>query len=229
MRKLAFLFFTSLIFEGAIAQRPSNPTPQGTTPPGIQGTTPVAPTGPRLGPRPYKEVITDKAITQRGLFTVHQVDDKFYFEIPDNILHREIMAVTRFVRVPANTGATYGGELTNSQTVTFERGPNKNVFMRVVTLVNVADSTNAIYEAVNNSNLNVIAAAFPIAAYGRDSASVVLDVTEFFKGDNQVVSIKPSDKRSLNLSSLAPDRSYISRISTFPTNTEIRTIKTFNS
>ena len=36
------------------------------------------------------------------------------------------MAVTRFIRVPANKGAgrgTYGGELTNQQTVAFEKGP----------------------------------------------------------------------------------------------------------
>jgi hypothetical protein len=142
------------------------------------------------------------------------------------------MAVTRFVRVPSNSGAgsgTYGGEATNQQTISFERGPNKNLFMRVITLVNVADSTNAIFTAVNNSNLNAIAAAFPIAAYGRDSASVVVDVTEYFKGDNQVVSISPAAKRVFNLSSLATDRSYIVHINTFPTNTEIRTVKTFNS
>ncbi len=142
------------------------------------------------------------------------------------------MAVTRFVKVPNNRGAgraTYGGELTNQQTIAFEKGPSNNIFMRVITLVNVADTGNAIYQAVNNSNLNAIAAAFPIAALGKDSTSIVIDVTDYFKGDNQVVSISPGAKRSFNLSSIAADRSYISSINTFPTNTEIRTVKTFNS
>ncbi|MDP9041763.1 MAG: DUF5118 domain-containing protein, partial [Bacteroidota bacterium] len=35
---------------------------------------------PKSNPKPYKEVITDKAVTQHGLFTVHKVDDKWYFE-----------------------------------------------------------------------------------------------------------------------------------------------------
>jgi len=228
MKKFALGVFT-LISVVTLAQRPTSPpTTTPAAPSGVQGNVPGTPPGPRTGPKPYKEIITDKAITQKGLFTVHQVDDKFYFEIPDNILHREIMAVTRFVRVPSSRG-TYGGEITNEQTVAFERGPNKNVFMRVITLINVADSGNAITEAVNNSNLNVIAAAYPIAAYSKDSTSVVIDVTDYFKGDNQVVSISPNQKRSLNLTSLAADRSYISYISTFPTNTEIRTVKTFNS
>jgi hypothetical protein len=232
MKKFALIFFMSVSTLSIIAQRPTNPpTPGTTTPPGIQGNPPgtTPPAGPKTGPRPYKEIITDKAITQKGLFTVHQVDDKFYFEIPDNILRREIMAVTRFASVPANSGATYGGEITNEQTIAFERGPNKNVFIRVITLINAADSGSAITVAVDNSNLSTIAAAFPIAAYGRDSMSVVIDITDYFKGDNQVVSIDPRQKRSFNLSTIAADRSYISRITSFPTNTEIRTVKTFNS
>jgi hypothetical protein len=217
------------------AQKPTTPTPTtpGTTPttttPGTGGTT----TGrSSTGPKPYREVITDKAVSKKGLFTVHKVDDKYYFEIPDSVLFREIMAVTRFVKVPANGGvgrATYGGEQTNRQTLSFERGPNNNVFMRVVTLISVADSTNQISKAVSNSNLNPIAAAFPIAAFGKDSTSVVIEVTDFFKGDNQVVSISPNTKRSFNLGPLASDRSYIQSINTFPINTEIRTVKTYTA
>ncbi len=186
---------------------------------------------PKEGPKPYKDVITDKAVTQKGLFIVHRVDDKYFFELPDSVMNREIMAVTRFIRVPAIKGGrgTYGGELTNQQTIAFEKGPNNNIFMRVITLVNVADTSNAIYKAVTNSNLNAIAAAFPVAAYTKDSSSVVIDVTDFFKGDNQVVSISAGAKKTFNLSALAQDRSYIQNISSFPMNTEIRTVKTFSS
>ncbi len=216
----------------AIAQRPTTPTTPTSPGTGTTGTGTTGTSRATSGPKPYKEVITDKAITTKGLFTVHKVDDKYYFEIPDSVMYREIMAVTRFVKVPANSGvgrATYGGELTNRQTLSFEKGPSNNVFMRVITLINVADSTNQISKAVSNSNLNPIAAAFPIAALGKDSTSVVIDVTDFFKGDNQVVSLNPSGKRSFNLAGIASDRSYIQHIHTYPINTEIRTVKTFTS
>ena len=176
----------------------------------------------------FKDVITDKAITKPGLFTVHKVENKWYFELADSIMNREIMAITRFSKV-AGGGGLYGGELANQQTIQWEKGPNNNVFLRVVTIISVADSTNDIYKAVRNSNLNPITAAFDIAAIGKDSNSVVIDVTDFFKGDNQVVSISPSGKRRLNLSSLAGDRSYIENINSYPINTEIRSVKTFNS
>ncbi len=183
---------------------------------------------PRTGPRPYREIITDKAITKKGLFTVHKVDDKYYFEIDDAVLGREILAVTRFTKVPGG-GGKYGGEEVNEQSLKFEKGPSNNIFVRVVSLISTADSTNTISRAVKNSYLDPIATALNIAAYGKDSMSYVVEVTDFFKGDNQIVGLDPADKRQFGLGALAADRSYIQNINTFPINTEIRTVKTYSS
>ncbi|MBS1730646.1 MAG: zinc-dependent metalloprotease [Bacteroidetes bacterium] len=185
-------------------------------------------TAPKAGPKKYDEVITEQAVTTKGLFTVHKVDDKWYFEIPDSLFNKEILTVTRFSKV-AGGGSIYGGELVNQQTISWERGLTDNVLLRVVTLISFADSTNKIYTAVKNSNVNPIAQSFDIKAYGKDSNSVVIDVTDFFKGDNQVVSLNPSIKKNYNLMSLSSDRSFIETIHTFPINTEVRTTKTYIS
>ena len=182
----------------------------------------------RTTPKPFKEVITDKAVTKKGLFTVHKVEDKYYFEIADSVLGREILAVTRFSKVPGG-GGKYGGEEVNQQSLKFEKGPSNNIFIRVVALISTADSTNAISKAVKNSYLDPIAAAFPIAAFGKDSMSSVIEVTDFFKGDNQIVSLDPADKRQFGLGGIAADRSFIQSINTYPINTEIRTVKTYSS
>ncbi|MGL6269614.1 MAG: zinc-dependent metalloprotease, partial [Chitinophagaceae bacterium] len=202
-------------------------------------TAPVTPTAPampgpapapsRPGPKAFKDVITAKAKSTTGLFTVHKLDDKYFFEIPDSLFGREIMAVTRFSRVAGGAGV-YGGELANQQVVRFEKGPENKVFMRVVTVISVAnDSTQPIYQAVKNSNLDPIAAAFEIKSLGKDSSGVVLDLTEFFKGDNLPVSINAGVKRRFSLGGLQNDRSYIESIRSYPINTEIRTVKTFSS
>jgi hypothetical protein len=231
MKQLLTVLAVAGISVAATAQqrRPANIPAGGTTPAtsnpaaGMMGSRDA-----KTGPKPYKEVITDKAVSRKGLFTVHKVEDKWYFEIPDSILRKEIMAVTRFSKV-AGGGGVYGGEIANQVTLQFEKGPSNNVFLRTITLISMADSTNDIYKAVSNSYLNPIAAAFDIKAFGKDSASVVIEVTDFFKGDNQVVSINPSRKRMLNLTALSPERSYISAINTYPINTEVRTVKTFIS
>jgi hypothetical protein len=210
----------------AIAQTrpttPPTPTP-GTGGPGMPGPGAAA---AKPGPKPFKEVITDKAVSKKGLFTVHKVEDKFYFEIPDSLLGREIMAITRFSKVPGGAGL-YGGEMANQQTLQFEKGPSNNIFIRTITLISVADSTQEIYKAVSNSNVNSIASAFDIKALGKDSTSSIIEVTDFFKGDNQIVSINPRIKRSLSLSMLAADRSFVQSINTYPINTEVKTTKTF--
>ena len=209
-------------------RRPGSPATPGSDtskpkPPSVPGFN-----APKQGPKPYKEVITDKAVSHQGLFTVHKIEDKWYFEIPDSMLSREFMAITRFSKTAA--GGTYGGELANQQTLQWEKGPSNTLFLRVITLVNMAaDSTHNIYKAVTNSNVNPIAAAFEIKAYGKDSNSVVIDVTDYFKGDNQVVSVPAAAKMKMHLGGLAPDRSYIQHISTFPINTEVRTLKTFSA
>lgn len=189
---------------------------------------PTPPASGKTGPKKYEDVITDKAISKVGLFTVHNVDDKWYFEIPDSLLNREILTVTRFSKV-AGGGSIYGGELVNQQTIKWEKGLTDNILLRAVTLISVADSTNKIFKAVRNSNVDPIAQAFDIKAYGKDSNSVVIDVTDFFKGDNPVFSLGANEKKRFNLMSLSPDRSFIETIHTFPINTEVRTTKTYVS
>ena len=230
MKKLLLLLSVTGLIAGCATQKKSA---KATAPTTVRAT-PAGDTTKRLppqkigAPKPYNEVITDKAITKPGLFTVHKVEEKWYFEIPDSLLDREIIAITRYSKVPGGA-SVYGGELANQQTIEWEKGPNNNIFLRVITTINVADSSSQIYKAVTNSNLNPIAGVFDIKAYGKDSNSVVIDITDFFRGDNQVVSINPYAKRAYNLSGLISDRSYIANINSYPINTEVKTVKTFNS
>jgi hypothetical protein len=100
MRK--FLTAAILVFFTTIAMAQQRPP---ATVPGAPATTPSANNNK---PKPYKEVITDKAITKKGLFTIHKIEDKWYFEIADSMLGREILAVTRYSKTPAG-GSNYGG------------------------------------------------------------------------------------------------------------------------
>ncbi len=194
----------------------------------VAGTKPVDSSGSKKGPKPFDKVITDKAITRHGLFNVHKVDEKWYFEIPDSLMKREMIVTTRYSKT-AGGGGVYAGEMVNNQTIIWEKGPNNNVFLRVVTTISVADSANEIFKAVRNSNLNPIAWSFDIKALGKDSSSVVIDVSDFFKGDNQPITLSEFLKKRLNLSGQISDRSYIEHINAYPMNTEVRVVRTFNS
>ena len=178
--------------------------------------------------KPYKEVITKNAKTSIGLFTVHQVGAKWYFEIADSIVGREIMSVTRFSKTVAACGK-YGGEEINSQVVTWEKGPNNYLFLKSITHITFAsDSTTPLARAVNNSNIHPIIGSFELLAIRKDT-SVVIDVTEFFTSENATFGLGGALKDQFKVTQFQRDKSYISSIRSFPINTELKNIKTYEA
>ncbi len=174
----------------------------------------------------FHDFVTDSAVTTLGMINVHLDDEKYYFEIPDSVFGRDIMAITRVAKAP--TGAGYGGEMANREVIRFEKGPKKNVFIRVVNFINVsADSSAPITTAVQNSNLDPIAAAFDIMAT-REDTSVLIDVTKFFEEPNEAFTLPSIAKQRFKIKGIQKDRSYIDYIRSYPINVEVRTVKTYS-
>ncbi len=106
--------------------------------------------------------------------------DSVFFEIGDNILGRDILMINRLTGAPGGMGV-YAGEELDNQAIYFEKGPNESIRIRVNLVYSHADSVDLISRAVNASNVNPIVASFPIKAYGKDSASYVIDVSRYLK------------------------------------------------
>lgn len=173
----------------------------------------------------YADFVTDSTQSIQGLLIVHKTGNNYYFEIPDSVFGRDLMAITRIAKTP--TGAGYGGELANKQVIRFERGPDKKVFVRVVHFLNVTpDTTQEIYSAVVNSNVHPIAASFDAKVIRQDT-SILIDVSKFFTSGNQAFSIGPYVKQFYKLKSLIKDRTYVKRMTSYPINVEIRTVQTY--
>lgn len=200
----------------SIAQRPQ--TSGDTTRPG----------GPRSssGVRPYREIITDKAISKNGFFKVHKVEDKYYFEIPNDMLWRDILVVNRLSQTQAGTG--YGGDQIGQNVVRFDKGPNNRIFLRTISYaVYAKDSTSPMFSSVANSNLQPISFSFDIKAFGKDSATSVIEITDFVSGDNDVLFFSNAAKSQRRLGSLQSDKSYIVSVKPYPINIEIKAVKTY--
>ncbi len=176
----------------------------------------------------FEKLIPKESLTQNGLFKVHQVNNKYYFEIADSILNREILVVTRFIKTPAGAG-NYGGEEIGDKTIIWEKGPQGKIFLRIATLVGQANETDAIAKAVNNSNVTPILEAFDIKARNETTQASVIDVTEFLNGENPLLALNSGQKDAYKLTTLEKDKSYIKSISAFPINTEVRTVKTYKA
>src|SRR5260370_11591989 len=69
---------------------------------------PFGAAAPSPDPQPYDKVITKEAKSKKGVFTVHQIKDKYYYEIPKSEFGKEFLWVSQIARTTMGVG--YGGQ-----------------------------------------------------------------------------------------------------------------------
>ncbi len=232
MRFVAFSLVASGLVLGACrpaAPPATSPSPAGNRP---APSTPAAggqAGGPTAGgaggagagepnPRPYASVITPRAVSKRGVFGVHQVGSRLFFELPPSEMGRDFIITTVLAGTPAGIGI--GGTLGGDLLVRFERRDNR-VYVREVNYRNVASDTMlTTRRAMSLIEFYPIVAALNVEAYGADSAAVV-DVTRMFTGG--VPDLTANGRRA----TVDATRSYIDRFAAFTRNVNITAVQTF--
>ncbi len=180
------------------------------------------------GIKPYKKVITKEAKTDEGLFTVHKLDNKYFYEIPDSLFGKEMLMVTRIAKTANGLG--FGGGKQNTSVLRWEV-KDKKVLLRTVSYEVFAADSLPISEAVENSNFEPILYAFDIKAYHKDTVAdtrnTVIDVTELFTKDVKPLGLPQARRSGLKATRLDEKRSYIDTIRSYPRNIEVRHAKTY--
>jgi hypothetical protein len=116
-------------------------------------------------PQAFNKVITKDAKSKTGLFTVHEIKEKYYYEIPKTELNKEFLFVTQIAKTTLGVG--YGGQFVSEHIVRWERNANK-INLREVNYDVVADPKTPIAQAVKAANNDAIIMSFPIAAFGKE-------------------------------------------------------------
>ena len=178
--------------------------------------------------RPYNEVITGKTITKKGLFTIHQNNDKYYFEIPDSLLGRELLLTTWLVKVPGGS-PKFGGEIMNNMTIMFDKERNNKIGISRITTITQSDTANVISKAVKNSNLKTAAVVCDVKARGNSGNTSVIDVTDFLQKENMFTAVNAEVKNAMTLTSIAADRSSVKSFASYPINMELKLFRTYNA
>ncbi|MEM1054846.1 MAG: zinc-dependent metalloprotease [Bacteroidota bacterium] len=200
------------------------------TPPAQAQTPRPAPRGGDNGPKPYAEVITEAAVTDEGLFDVHRIGDKLFYEIPDSLLGREMLSVTRIAQTPANLSPFInGGTKTAEQVLRWDRMGGR-VLLRKASFTAVADSSLPIAQSVQVNNFEPVVASFEVAALSEDSTGVVLDVTSLYTDDVPAISGLSSGLRTrYRVRRLDKSRSFIDEVRSFPENVNVRHTMTYDA
>jgi len=180
--------------------------------------------GKDQGLKKYSSLITKDAVSDKGLFDVHKIKDKYYFEINDSLIGREMLMVTRIAKTAAGIG--FGGGKQNTQVLRWQKKDSK-ILLRVVSHNVVANDSLPVSEAVVNSNFEPILHSFKTLSYGKNSS--VIDVTKLFTDDVKPLGFPQSRRKSYKISSLDSKRSFIESIKSYPINIEVRHVKTYRS
>ncbi|MFB6248818.1 MAG: DUF5117 domain-containing protein, partial [Salinibacter sp.] len=183
-------------------------------------------TGEENGLKPFDEVVPDTARTDAGLLTTHRFQNKLYVEIPDSLLGREILMVSRVAK--AQSDLAYGGEKVNTQVLRWERR-GRELLLRVASYEKTADAQDPVFRAVRNSSFEPVLKSFSIEAVNEDSTGVVINATDLYTTDVPSLGLPKSAREEYQVRRLDEDRTYLSGVESFPKNTDVETLLTYEA
>ena len=174
----------------------------------------------------YAELMKKSGKEMKGLFNVRHIEDKWYFDIPDSMLGRYILCVTRFTAVPQDFGK-FSGEEVNENTIYFEKRDAKTMLMRAFVNTQQAPEDSRIDQTLKASTANPIVASFKIVQNKKRKDWSLVDVTNFFQRDNDVISLPNRASKMYSLGGLQSDRTFVDTMKVFPINIEVGTTRTY--
>lgn len=199
-----------------------------------QGKVPTAENGSdttRDRMKPYDQVITRNAQTDQGLFTTHRVDDKLYFEIPQEVLEKDMLLVSRIAGVPSGFGGGYvnAGSKVNEQVVRWYRRGDY-IDLKVISFKNRSAEDSPIRISVEANNFFPIIFSAKIESTNQDTGAVVIEASDLYEEDVMAINaISPSIKKRYKVKNLDKSRSFIESVHSYPQNVEVKHVMTYEA
>jgi hypothetical protein len=213
------------------AQQPATPPAVG-APAATQAPSTAAqgPGGAPQGPRPYDQVITRVARSDSGLFLVHRVGTRLYFEVPDSLLGRDMLLISKIHQAPEDLSPFLNaGSSVAEQVVRWEREGDR-LLLRSFAYRYVAADSLPIARSVAMNTFAPILRAFPIAAVNKDSSARVVETTALFEDDVPAISgLSTALRTQYKVRRLDPARSFVDRARSFPLNIQVIHTQTFDA
>ena len=176
---------------------------------------------------PYLKIVKEGGSVREGLFTVRHIKDDWYLEVPDSLLGRMMLAVTRFTSVPQEFKMVTGEEV-NRSAVYFEQYGEKTIFLREYVQSQYAKPEDRIAISLKQSTIDPIVWKFDVIGRNPETNAQLINVTKWLMGENKVTNFSSLDRTLVGIGSLQTDRTFIDTIKTYPINVEIASLRTYS-
>jgi len=170
-------------------------------------------------PQPYDRVITAEAKTDDGIFKVHRIGDRLYYEIPKAELGKDYLLVTTIKKTTIGVG--YGGQAAGTRVIRWVQRGDRILILDIDYSV-IAEDSNPIAQAVDDSNNPSIIRTLNVAAYNA-AGDPVVEVTPLFTTDVPEFSVRTR----VGGRGLAADRTFLEKAVSFPENINVEATQTF--
>jgi len=176
---------------------------------------------------PYEKLLKEGGSKCEGMFTVRHIKDDWYFEVPDSLMGRLLLVVTRFKAVPQGFKMISGEEV-NRSVVYWEQHNSKTLFLREYVQSQFGRPGDKIAEALKQSTVDPVIGKFDVIGRNPETQAQLINVSKFLLGDNKTCGFTSSDRSILGIGSLVQDRTFMDTIKTYPINVEVTTLRTYN-
>lgn len=178
--------------------------------------------------KPYKDIITTEAVSDSGFFISHKVKENWYFELPQDVMDREILITSRISGFVKNLNFGGAGVESRPQQVIRWQKKDDQILLRSVSYNSVASEEDPIYQSVKNNNFEPIIMIFDIKAYNEAKTAFVIDIAPLFTTDVDMIgAMDPDERKTFGIKSLDSKRSFVNSIKSFPQNVEVRHVLTY--
>ena len=127
----------------------------------------------------YDKLFKKKHETAKGLITLHLLDGKVYFELPVDLINKDMLIGSTVTSISDNGNAVVGSKPTDLLHVMFTRNKT-HVQLRQVNTDYITGNTQ-IDEALRKSTLGAILSNQKIQAYNNDSTAIIFDMILFME------------------------------------------------
>ena len=162
---------------------------------------------------------------EAGLFGVEQEGQRLRFVVPDSLLGREMVVLSRLVA--AQEGLALGGDrLGPNLMVRWERQGNR-ILLRAPSFESTAERGTPLALAVEQSSFAPVIASFDVE--GRRDGGSVIDVSDLYLGDGSAFGLDRRRRQQYQVRRYDPSRSNLEMARAFPKNVEIRVLRSYEA
>ncbi len=164
-----------------------------------------------------------------GVFNVYLQDNKYYLEVPDSLLNRDILAMITIDRGSAQLARDprrrygFAGDVVHEAIFSFNKGKRGAVYMEQPQFYNAPDPKSSYYASVMNRVTPVIMSFTPVAQ-SKDAA--LIDLTLAINADMPLLSLSGA-KEELGLGAYQANLSYPLSVSSYNNNIVFRSKRAY--